>query len=156
MEQGQAVSHKINLCYTACLLLLAGSIVIPTNSFALDLSFPGYSWAELRYPNSPIQEERTNFSAEGDFEQGIDWIRLNDHITVNTFAQFRYTVDTAGLDYNNRIVPAIGAQFKVKVGTGIVQVGLKAEKEYRWKTDQSSGIVLGFANYWFGWNLGGK
>jgi hypothetical protein len=144
--------------YKLGLILFAGwsLFFIPVKAFGLDFGFPGLFWAEARYPNSPVSEERQNYALEGNLEQGVDWISINHQWALNTFGEVRYTVDQEGLDYNNRLSPAVGIKLKAKIGFGMVQLGLKAVDEYRFKSDRSNAIVLGFVNCWFGWNLGGK
>jgi hypothetical protein len=158
MGQGQALCARVSLHVFQAAFYLACSLFFfaPVHAFALELSFPGSFFGEVRYPNSPVQEERDNFSAEGNIEQGIDWIRIGKRLTLNTFAELRYTLDTAGLDYNNRVIPGIGIKLKARVGSGVVQFGVKGVEEYRFKSDRSAAIVLGFANWWFGWNLTGR
>jgi hypothetical protein len=158
MGQGQALFGGVSLRVLRAAFCLACGLFFfaPSAAFALDLNFPGSFFGEVRYPNSPVQEERDNFAAEGSIEQGIDWARIGSRLTLNTFGELRYTLDTAGLDYNNRVIPGIGIKLKARVGTGIIQFGVKGVEEYRFKSDRSAAIVLGFANWWFGWNLGGR
>jgi hypothetical protein len=160
MGQGQALSHWISfnsLRYFGPAFLLTGIFLFaPADAAALVQHFPGSLYSEFRYPNSPIQEERENYALEGTLEQGIDWIHLSPRLIFNSFAELHFNVDKAGLDYNNRLIPGVGAKFKVKVGSGIVQLGLKSVYEYRFESNRSNAIILGFVNCWFGWDLGGK
>lgn len=137
--------------------MLWGIIFIPASASALDLHFPGSTYGEFRFPNSPAQEENNNMVLEGSLEQGIDWNRFGGgRWTLNTFGEFRYSVDRVGLDYNNRLIPGIGIKLKARISTGIVQIGVKEVNEIRFRSDRSDHIALGFVNYWFGWDLGGK
>lgn len=137
-------------------LLIGILLFVPADVSALGLHLPGSLYAEFRYPNSPAQEERENYALEGTLEQGVDWIHLSPRLILNTFAELHFNLDKVGLDYNNRVIPGVGAKVKVRVGSGIVQVGLKSVYEYRFESDRSNAMILGFVNGWFGWDLGGQ
>lgn len=126
---------------------------IPESASALDLHFPGSFFGELRYPNSPVLEERENYMFEGSLEQGIEWFRFAERWRLNTFGELRFNVDREGLDYNNRLIPGIGIKLRGNLGAGAIQFGLKAVEEHRYKSDRSDRIILGFINFWAGWDL---
>lgn len=155
MEHGQTLPVQVGRW--AFGFILGWSIVItPASASALDLRFPGSFGGESRYPNSPAPEERENYAIEGSLEQGVDWGSTRSRLTLNTFGEVRYSVDTAGLDYNNRLIPGIGVKLKKDFGAGVIQFGVKGVNEYRFESHRSNRIVLGFVNWWFGWNLGGS
>ncbi len=153
MGQGRALHHRITIAL-AGLALLAAPLIAPPPAGAADRAYPGALYAEFRYPNAPAVEERDNRMLEATLEQGVDWTRLADRLTFNTFAEMRYQVDAAGLDYNNRVVPGVGAKLKLRTRNGLIQSGVKGVYEYRYESGRSDTIVMGFVNCWFGWDLG--
>ncbi len=154
MGQGRALLRRINRAIAGSVLLGAAALLAPAPLSAGDRSYPGSLYAEFRTPNAPAAEERDNRALEATLEQGVDWARLADRLTLNTFAEMRYQVDAAGLDYNNRFVPALGAKLKLRMRNGIIQSGVKGVHEYRFESGRSDTIVMGFVNCWFGWDLG--
>ncbi len=158
MEQGRTIFHRIKAVSVGLALLWAvGLLSLSTDASALDLRFPGSFYSEFRYPNSPVEGERGNNALDGSFEQGIDWLNINERLTLNTFGEFRYNLDTEGLDYNNRVIPGIGAKFKLRIGhNGMAQFGVKGVYEHRFKSGRTNTIIMGFVNCWFGWELGGR
>lgn len=103
-----------------------------------------------------MPEERNNYVFEGSIEQGVDWGRFHQRYTINTFADLRFSVDKEKLDYNNRMVPGVGAKLKIAAGPGIVQIGVKGAYEDRFVTHRKDSFVYGFVNWWFGWDLKGR
>ncbi len=158
MAQGLPLSagparRRLGIAAVAAILALALS---PAAARGLELRYPGSMWSEFRFPSASVPEERNDYVFEGAVEQGIDWVKFHKRYTVNTFADFRFTVDKEKLDYTNRLMPGVGLKLKVAVGPGIVQVGVKGAYEDRFESRRRSSFVYGFVNWWFGWDLKGN
>jgi hypothetical protein len=125
-----------------------------TNKPALD-GYPGTTWGEIRFPASHTEEESRSIILEGAVEQGIDWARLTDNVSFNTFSRLEYKFDTKNLDWNNKVSIAPGAKFKLKIGNkGLVEIGAKYQWEHRFESGKSrSGTVL-FLNWNQAWEFG--
>jgi hypothetical protein len=125
----------------------------PTPSNSGLLSYPGFTWGEIRCPGAQDASESGNTIFEGAIEQGLDWFQ-KDNTTLNTFAELKYITDSTGLDWNNEYT--LGAGIKLKF-TGIknwnIHFGVKYNRERRWKSNSTEDEVIGFLNWSTGWAL---
>jgi hypothetical protein len=120
---------------------------------AQPIGYPGSTWSVLMFPASATGAEKNNVLLQGKVEQGIDWVRFADVWKLNTYASVSYSADTVGLNYNNKVVPALGAKVTRAFDHGTLDLGVQVFQERRWKDQVSSTGVQAYASYWFGWNL---
>ena len=117
------------------------------------LAYPGSTWGALLYPAGLSELEKTNTLLSGRVEQGIDWFRFaDDSWKFNTYAALAYSVDNKGLGYNNKITPALGMKVSKNFDRGVLDLGLQAIHERRWKEDVNNSGVQLYASWWFGWD----
>lgn len=122
------------------------------------IAYPGYTWGSLSYTPSGIdQVEDNNIMFQGVLNQGIDWMKINDNWTFNTYAQVSVNTDRNGLDYNNKIVPSVGAKLSKGYENGVVDFGVEMFHEQRFgdlykSTNRTDTGIKVYANYWFGWD----
>lgn len=119
------------------------------------VAYPGSNWSALTGPSGASGAERDNILLQGRIEQGIDWVRFgtDNKLTLNTFASAAYSVDTRGLDYNNKFAPAFGMKVRRSFDSGVLDVGVQLVNERRWKSKSDATISQVFISYWFGWDL---
>ncbi len=116
---------------------------------------PGTTWGELRYPASHFGEETTATIVDGAVEQGVDWHRFHDDLTLNTFARIAYTFDSKDLDWNNKLKMGPGAKFKLAVGKeGLLELGLQYQWHHRLKTNRTRSGTVFFLNWSLAWDFG--
>jgi hypothetical protein len=120
-------------------------------SYAYAQAFPvarGFTWGQVRFPSSFEVLEENDLVVEGAIEQGVDWFSIGDRLIFGTFGQLEYKTDTADLDFNNTIEPALGIKFKLSpTDWAFIEVGGKYEWEYRWITDRTLEGWVGFINW---------
>ena len=130
--------------------LLAAAVSVS----AEPLEYPGNVWGVVTFPSSTVGAERNNVLAQGRIEQGIVWFRFADgKWKLNTYAALGYSLDTEGINYNNKAVPALGVKATREFEQGVVDLGVQAIQENRWKDGVHSSGVQAYASWWFGWNL---
>jgi hypothetical protein len=136
------------------LALLVG-IFASMVAVAEPVGYPGSTWSTLTGPAGVAGTEEKNVVLQGKLEQGIDWVRLgkNKNWTLNTYLSAGYSVDKDKLDYNNKIVPALGVKLSRKFDNGVVDFGIQAVHERRWIDGKSGSGIQAYATYWFGWDL---
>lgn len=122
------------------------------------LAYPGSNWSVLTVNPGVISgsPEDNNVLLQGKLEQGIDWVKFGDkkRWTLNTYVSLGYSVDKNKLDYNNKLVPAIGVKVSRSYEHGVVDFGVQAvhENHFRATGGRKSGSgVQAYASYWFGW-----
>jgi hypothetical protein len=117
------------------------------------IAYPGSTWGVLMYPAGLTPAEKENTLLAGRVEQGIDWFRFGDEQwKFNTYAALAYSVDNQGLDYNNKLTPAIGMKVSRTFESGVLDFGLQAIHERRWKTSASNSGAQVYVSWWFGWD----
>lgn len=133
------------LCGTVC----------PGFAAAEPVAYPGSMWGQLMYPAGLTDEEKTNTLLSGRIEQGVDWFRFgDDRWKFNTYIAIGYSVDNKGLFYNNKLTPALGAKVSRSFDRGVLDLGIQAIHERRWKdanNGNNSGVQV-YASWWFGWD----
>jgi len=125
------------------------------------LGYPGSNWSELTFSPGVIKgtKEDNNILLQGKVEQGIDWMKVSDKWKLNTYASFGYSMDKNKLDYNNKLVPAVGVKLVRDFDHGVLNLGVQAVHERHFNVGpEVTGPVSGsgvqvYASYWFGWNL---
>jgi hypothetical protein len=124
------------------------------------IGYPGYTWGSLTYPSSVIKNspENDNLLFQGKIEQGVDWVKFGSRkeFTLNTFASVNYSLDSQGLPYNNKVMPAAGVKVRMTGEWGVADLGVQYVYENRWKygEDQRSGSgVQAFLTWYSDWNL---
>jgi hypothetical protein len=122
---------------------------------AQPIAYPGSTWGQLSYPAGLSREEKDNTLLAGRIEQGADWFRFGeDRWKFNTYVALAYTVDNRGLPYNNKLTPAVGMKVTRTFDSGVLDLGVQAIHEKRWRDDlngKSSGVQA-YASWWFGWD----
>lgn len=135
--------------FVAAALLAATAFVS-----AEPLEYPGNVWGVATFPSATVGAERNNVLAQGRIEQGIVWFRFADgKWKLNTYAALGYSLDSEGISYNNKAVPAVGVKVTREFEQGVVDLGVQAVQENRWKDNVHSSGVQAYASWWFGWNL---
>ncbi len=119
------------------------------------LSMPGSAWSVLTGPAGFAGAEEKNILLSGKIEQGAVWAKYgqNQEWALNTYASFGYSVDREGIGYNNKLVPAIGVKMTRSFNGGIVDIGIQAVHENRFKDHQRGGGVQAYVSVWGGWDL---
>jgi hypothetical protein len=108
----------------------------------------GFTWGQVRFPSSFEALEANDLITEGTIEQGVDWFSRGAWLVFNTFGLIDYKTDTAALDFNNQVKPALGAKLKfIPTDWALIEVGGKYEWEYRWSTDRIFAGWTGFLNW---------
>jgi hypothetical protein len=145
-------------------ILVAALLASSASAFAEPIGYPGSTWGVLIFPTSITPETKDgkevtdNVLLQGKVEQGIDWFRFgDDKWKLNTFASFNYTIDNAGLTYNNKLVPAVGVKVVRAFKDGVLDLGIQGVYEQRLRPaagekKNATGVQV-YASWWFGWNL---
>lgn len=135
-------------------IIFALALASAAAAHAEPIEYPGSTWGVVMGPASTTGAEKNNVLAQGKIEQGIVWFRFADgQWKLNTYASLSYSLDTEGINYNNKAVPAVGVKATREFSSGVVDVGVQAINERRWKDNVNSSGVQAYASYWFGWNL---
>lgn len=136
--------------------LVVGCILLSSlTGQAQPIAYPGSTWGVIQYPAGLSQEEKENTLLAGRIEQGADWFRFgDDKWKFNTYAALGYSVDNKGLPYNNKLTPALGAKVSRTFESGVLDLGVQAIYERRWKDNLSGSNsgVQAYASWWFGWD----
>lgn len=134
--------------------------LVGTPAIAEPLAYPGSAWATISSPTTTDKDnpESDNWTLTGRVTQGVDWLTFGEKNdwTLNTYATIGFSLDTKGLDYNNRITPGIGVEITKPVKNGVFNIGIRAIHETRFGTeykvpDRSSDTIQGYISYWSGW-----
>jgi hypothetical protein len=142
-------------------LIASALSILATASVAEGLKpigYPGSTWSVLTLNPGVIRgtPEDNNVLLQGKIEQGIDWFRIGTNWKFNTYASLGYSWDKNGLDYNNKLVPAVGLKFSRTFDSGVVDLGVQLVNENHFRstaTTKSGTGAQAYASYWFGWNL---
>jgi hypothetical protein len=131
-------------------------IALPFSQHALaQIAYPGYTWGTITFPNSVMKnsgKELDNVALDMKVEQGIDWFKFGqDSWRFNTYISLRVAADNQGLDYNNKVSPALGFKIRRDFDQGILDFGVQAVQERRWKIPTKSSGYQAYASWWFGW-----
>lgn len=119
------------------------------------ITFPGYTWGQVRAPNSRQSEERNNEILQGAVHQGVDWWRY-DKFTANSFIQFDFTRDTKKFDYNNKLQFSVGSQLKIVPADWVsINVGGKYVWDRRTVTNRTPKGAVGFISWYAAEEWGG-
>lgn len=129
------------------------SIGIAQPASAQPIAYPGSTWGQLIYPSGANDEEKNNALLSGRIEQGADWFRFGeDRWRFNTYVALGYSADSKGLFYNNKVTPAIGMKVSRAYEGGVLDLGLQAIHERRFKDNTENSAVQVYASWWFGWD----
>lgn len=135
--------------------LIALSLLAVSAAASAQVAYPGSSWSTLTFPAGVAGTEEKNVTLQGKFEQGIDWLKLGEDKkwTLNTYVSLGYSVDKDKLDYNNKVVPAVGVKLTRSFDNGVIDIGVQLIHERRWISGSSGTGVQAYGSYWFGWDL---
>ena len=133
---------------TYCMLLLLTLSIGAVDSNAI--GFRGSTWGELRYDIPKDGED--NLLLDGWIKQGIDWKRWN-YTTLNTYATFRYRLDTMKYGWNNVIGPGVGISLDMYSPKGLI---LTVGAEYMWERQiyddgeyfQKTVVYMSWVGWW--------
>lgn len=124
------------------------------------IGYPGSNWSTITINPGVVRgtAEDNNVLLQGKAEQGIDWLRFGagDAWKLNTYAQVGYSVDRNKLDYNNKLVPAVGVKMVRSFEHGTAELGIQVVHEDHFRLSgpgRSGNGVQAYGSYWFGWNL---
>lgn len=136
---------------TLALVALSGA------ALAQPVGYPGINWSVLTLNPGVIRDtgERDNMLLQGNLEQGVDWVHFGEgnRWRFTSYGSLGYSVDRAGLDYNNKLVPAVGVKISRSYDNGVVDLGVQAVHERHFRSNRSGTGVQAYASYWFGWDL---
>jgi hypothetical protein len=110
-------------------------------------SFPGQAW---NVTGNQAPTEGNNVQSTSYVEQGVT-VYKSGSFTVTPFVSLMFSKDTKGYDWNNRVLEQGGIKLNKYFKHGIVSVGTAYEYEDRWQSGRKAGNIMGFAQYWFGW-----
>lgn len=135
------------------LAVLICTFYVPVHGFEV-VGFKGSTWGELKYdmPTDP-EYANNNLGLTGWTKQGIDWFKLGDNATFNTYVKLHYKWDQEEIDWNNLIGPCVGISIDAYSPKGIVgTVGI----EYVWERHFSTDPVYTTEKFmvylnWYGW-----
>ncbi|PYV53603.1 MAG: hypothetical protein DMG91_16655 [Acidobacteria bacterium] len=117
-------------------------------SYADTLGFPGQSWTTIGNL-SPI--ERNNFYLQSYMEQNAAvFSAYSDSLTVTPYVALGLSLDTQGLNWNNKAQPRFGIRINKSFRHGVVSIGSGYAYEKRFNGTTSSAPVL-YLQDWFGW-----
>jgi hypothetical protein len=133
---------------TCAVLLLLTLSIGAVDAPAIGLR--GSTWGELRY-DIP-KEGEDNLIWDGWIKQGIDWKRWGN-TTLNTYATFRYKLDTQKYGWNNAVGPGLGISLDLYSPKGLI---VTMGAEYIWERQlynngdyyQKTFIYLNWVGWW--------
>ena len=76
------------------------------------MPLPGSTSGSIQFPSSAQPAESDNLLLSGRIEQGVDFFSISKNTTINLFARVDYRVDTEELDFNRKILAAVGFKFR--------------------------------------------
>ena len=115
---------------------------------------PGSTSGNIQFPSSAQPRESENLLLSGKIEQGVDLLSLTPDTSLNLFARIDYRWDTEELDFNRKVLSAVGFKLRHSFSDSFVlSIGAKYENDQRYVIERSSDGTLLFSN-WFGyWQL---
>lgn len=156
----------------AAIAVLSTSVAVAGDDYAGPVGYPGSTWGHFAFPSSAYNAgvEKDNWIYQGKITQGADWLAWghNDSWVLDTYGSFGFSVDRNKLDYNNKLVPAIGVNVTKHFGQsesifkgGNITFGVEGLYERHFTTPDYPGKRSGFGvqayiSYWGGWDLGGR
>jgi hypothetical protein len=115
---------------------------------------PGQTWTSFGNL-SPIEHD--NFYTQSYIEQGAAlYGNRSGSMTLTPYVSVGLVLDTQGLKWNNKIEPRAGLKLNWIFRNGIISLGSAYSYENRFRSTESSGMIL-YVQDWFGWqSLGNK
>jgi hypothetical protein len=92
------------------------------------------SYGTLESPGS-LQSGDDNVVLSIGGEYSTDYSIPDSELIFVPFVDMHFTWDADGNNYNNKIIPAIGAKLRYPVTKGEIFFGVKYEVDYRWQKD---------------------
>lgn len=147
------------------MFVILAALSVTATATAEPLGYPGSTWGVLTFPSSVINgtPEDDNWLYQGRVVQGVDWFKFGseEDWLFNTYGAFGFSVDRNQLDYNNKLVPAVGAKVSRYFDNGVVDFGVEGVYERHFgdvepaatNPDRDGFGVQAYVSYWFGWNL---
>jgi hypothetical protein len=142
------------------ILLTLALFTASTPAMAEPLAYPGDAWVNLASPTTTNKNnpEAGNWTLQGKITQGVDWVTFgeDDDWTLNTYATVGFSLDTKGMDYNNRVTPGVGVKVRKQIKNGVFDIGVQVINETRFGNkyiipDRSSNAIQGYVSFWSGW-----
>ncbi|WP_141137797.1 hypothetical protein [Actibacterium lipolyticum] len=104
------------------------------------------SYGTLAYPGS-LEENDDNLVLTLGGEYSTDLQLGESKWLLSPFIDVDFAWDRDGNNYNNKIIPGVGAKIRRPIEKGEIFVSLRAQADYRWKagtTDVKPGIHIGW------------
>lgn len=142
------------------ILLTVALFASSTPAMAEPLAYPGSAWVTVSSPTTASKDspESGNWTLQGKVTQGIDWLTFgkNNDWSLNTYATVGFSLDTKGMDYNNKVTPGVGVKVSKQIKNGVLDIGVQAIHETRFGNkyiipDRSSSAIQGYVSLWSGW-----
>jgi hypothetical protein len=134
------------------LVVLLPVALVPASPAAVAAGLPGFAWGELRTPASRQPEEQADTLLEGAVEQGYEWRTLGPQSQLRPFGRFDYKIDTAELDYNNKLEAAVGIKLRYRPAPEVViDGGAKYVVERRMESERHEQGVQAFVDWYGRW-----
>ena len=155
MQSEFFISPKKRMPVVLVLMLLATVYLTPRTATAQEgMSMPGSTSGSIQFPSSAQPAESDNLLLSGRIEQGVDFFSISKNTAFNLFARVDYRVDTEELDFNRKILAAVGFKFRHYFSdTFVMSVGAKYENDKRFVVERSSDGTLLFGNWFGSWDL---
>ena len=134
---------------------IAAALLVCAAVHAEPISYPGSTWGSITFPSGLSKPENHDALLTGRIEQGAVWFNFGEdkRWRLNTYMAVSYSVDNAGLGYNNKYAPVAGVKVQRTFDAGVIDIGLQLAHERRFKDGVSSTGPQAYVNWWFGWDL---
>lgn len=129
-------------------------IVMLLNPSYAQIAYPGYFSGSVLNPGSVLLNagpERKNTITTISIQQGVDWLRFGDHLTLNTYVGLNYVRDNANLDWNNKSQANIGVKLRANIGSGVVDLFVQQVREKRYINEANDVGTQAGLTWWFEW-----
>ncbi len=118
------------------------------------MPMPGSTSGNIQYPSSAQPAESDNLLLSGTIEQGVDIFSDGEGTAINLFARVDYRWDSEELDFNRKLLGAVGLKFRHYFSDSLIMsVGAKYENDQRYVVKRSSDGILLFGNWFGSWHL---
>ncbi len=111
------------------------------------LAMPGSNWVGLSWDNDGV----SGSGAMGNIQQGIDWVRFENGLTLNTYVEYRYR----GRELNNLYYDAEGWAVGIQLKYAIFALGANYYVEHFPQLGETYSNPEYYLSWFYGWNLEG-
>ncbi|HLK33736.1 MAG TPA: hypothetical protein VKT29_11640 [Terriglobales bacterium] len=153
MRNGAAQIKALLALFVVPLLVLGavaqqGAVPALQGSMVDGMGLPGQAWTTMGNL-SPIEHNNGYFQTYVEQDAEI-FGNYSGSLTLSPYVSTGLDFDTKGYDWNNKIEPRAGLKLNKFFANGVVSLGTAYAYENRFKSFQSSGVVV-YAEDWFGW-----